>query len=217
MKNNWLGRAVAGLGLIAISPVLAACALAIYIEDRGPILFRQRRIGLQGQPFFLLKLRSMKASSPGRSITAGGDSRITAVGKVLRDFKLDELTQLWNVFRGEMCFIGPRPEVPEYVDLQDPRWTAALAVTPGITDLASLVYRHEERLLAGRDDVETFYRERLLPRKLDISTHYAQIRSVSTDARLIALTLKHVAGFGKLNENEIARQFSYGGILTWTK
>jgi lipopolysaccharide/colanic/teichoic acid biosynthesis glycosyltransferase len=131
----------------------------------------------------------------------------------LREYKIDELLQLWNVFRGDMSFVGPRPEVPEYVDLSDPRWRAVLAVTPGITDLASLVFRHEERLLSGHSDVEKFYREWLLPRKLDLSTHYLRTRSLATDARLIALTLKHVFFRGEFDLDDIARQFAYKGTL----
>jgi lipopolysaccharide/colanic/teichoic acid biosynthesis glycosyltransferase len=217
MGSNWFGRIAAGVGLVATSPLLAACALAIRIENRGPILFRQVRMGINGKRFFLLKLRSMRSASSGTSITAGGDSRITKVGQLLRDYKLDELPQLWNVFRGDMNFIGPRPEVPEYVDLSDARWRAVLSVPPGITDLASLVFRHEERLLADCGDVETFYRECLLPRKLEISAHYARTRSTLSDIRLIALTIRHAFLRTELNHNKIARQFSYGGNLTWTK
>jgi lipopolysaccharide/colanic/teichoic acid biosynthesis glycosyltransferase len=217
MTFNLPGRIVAGIGLLAASPLLAVCALAIYFGDRRPFLFRQVRIGAGGKPFVLLKLRSMTVASRGTSITAGGDSRITTVGKLLRDFKLDELPQLWNVLRGDMNFIGPRPEVPEYVDMSDPRWRAVLSVRPGITDLASLMLRHEERLLAGREDVDKFYRERLLPKKLEISSHYAQTRSALKDAQLIALTLRSIVKRGELNEQDIARQFCYGGTLTWQK
>jgi lipopolysaccharide/colanic/teichoic acid biosynthesis glycosyltransferase len=217
MSRQLPERVLAALGLLVASPLLALCAAAIYCEDRGPIFFRQRRIGVNGKPFILLKLRSMQSLSHGKSITAGGDSRITVVGKLLRDYKLDELPQLWNVCRGEMCFIGPRPEVPEYVDLTNPGWRAVLSVPPGITDLASLVFRHEERLLSGRKDVESFYREWLLPKKLDISEHYLRIRNAATDARLIALTLRVVFLGGQINQDQIARQFSYTGRLTCTK
>jgi lipopolysaccharide/colanic/teichoic acid biosynthesis glycosyltransferase len=213
MKRNLFGPAVAGFAFIAVFPLLAVCAVAIFLEDRGPVLFRQLRIGKNGKPFLLLKLRSMKSSSSGSSITAGGDSRITAIGRLLREYKIDELPQLWNVFRGDMSFVGPRPEVPEYVDLSDPRWRAVLSVTPGITDLASLVFRHEERLLSGYSDAEKFYRELLLPQKLDLSAHYVRTRSRATDARLIALTLKHVFIRGEFDRHDIARQFAYRGTL----
>jgi lipopolysaccharide/colanic/teichoic acid biosynthesis glycosyltransferase len=217
MKYNLAGRLIAVIALVATLPLLVACVVAIYLEDRGAILFRQVRVGIGGKPFCLLKLRSMRTSRAGQKITAGGDARITAVGRWLRDFKLDELPQLWNVVRGDMNLIGPRPEVPEYVDLSDSRWAAVLAFRPGITDLSSLVFRNEERMLAGQEDVETFYREWLLPRKLEMSTHYAQNRSLLTDARLISLTLRHVITRREMNRDEIRRQFSYGGTLTWTR
>jgi lipopolysaccharide/colanic/teichoic acid biosynthesis glycosyltransferase len=209
MKINVAGRLAAAIGLIAISPVIGVCALAIYLEDRGPVFFRQTRIGAKGKPFFLLKLRSMRCRAAGRSITAGGDSRVTRVGKILRHFKIDELPQFWNVLRGDMNFIGPRPEVPEYVDITDPRWRAVLSVRPGITDPASLVFRHEEHLLAecGEGNVEAFYRERLLPRKLAISSQYALTRSALKDIRLIALTLKHLFSTAAMSEHELANHF----------
>ena len=209
MKVNFLGRLAAAFGLIVASPVLAVCALAISIEDGGPVFFRQVRIGAQGKRFHLLKLRSMKSSTAGRSITCGGDSRITRVGKSLRHFKLDELPQLWNVLRGDMNFIGPRPEVPEYVDMSSPQWRAALAFRPGITDPASLVFRYEEQLLAGYSgpDVDAFYRKSVLPKKLALSTRYAQSRSAIKDLRLIALTFKYVLSAGAMSEREVASFF----------
>ena len=212
MKRRLLERVLALAALALASPLLAACALAIVLEDRGAVLFRQRRIGKHGRPFLLLKLRSMKPSTKGRSVTASGDARITAVGRLLREYKIDELPQLWNVFRGEMSFVGPRPEVPEYVDLSDARWRFVLSVRPGITDLASLIFRHEERLLAGQSDVERFYRESLLPGKLDLSAHYVRTQSLTTDLRLIALTLRHILIRSEFDRDDIARQFSYQGI-----
>jgi lipopolysaccharide/colanic/teichoic acid biosynthesis glycosyltransferase len=212
-SGNLLVQAVAGLFLLAAFPAVVACALVIFLEDRGPILYRQCRIGKNGKPFLLFKLRTMMPSSGAASITAGTDSRITRVGGVLRQYKLDELPQLWNVARGEMSFVGPRPEVPEYVNLLDPRWQNVLSVRPGIVDLASLAFRNEEDLLSQQNDIEKFYREWLLPRKLDLSAHYIRIRSLRTDARLVALTFKHVTLKGTLNPGKLARQFHYGGAL----
>jgi lipopolysaccharide/colanic/teichoic acid biosynthesis glycosyltransferase len=213
MKPDLLERTAAGLALILVFPVLVVCALAVFLEDRGPILFRQRRIGRHGRPFLLLKLRSMKTKSMGRSITAGNDTRITAVGKRLREYKIDELPQLWNVFRGDMSLVGPRPEVPEYVDLSDPRWQTVLSVNAGITDLASLVFRHEARLLAEQKDAEKFYRDWLLPRKLDLSAHYIRTRSMTSDARLIALTVRQMFVREQLDGKDMAQQFGYQGAL----
>jgi lipopolysaccharide/colanic/teichoic acid biosynthesis glycosyltransferase len=209
MKADVFERSAAGLALIVVLPVLAVCAMAIFLEDRGPILFRQRRTGKHGTPFLLLKLRSMKSMSIGRNITVRNDTRITAVGRRLREYKIDELPQLWNVFRGDMSLVGPRPEVPEYVDLSDPRWQTVLSVKAGITDLASLVFRNEERLLSEQKDAEKFYRDWLLPQKLDLSAHYIRTRSLTSDARLIALTVKHVFVRGQLDGNAIAQQFAY--------
>ena len=209
-KLNPAERILALIGIIAISPFLAICAVAIWLEDGGPALFRQTRVGVAGTPFSLLKLRTMRHCSIGPCITAGADSRITRVGRVLRHFKLDELPQLWNVVRGDMEFIGPRPEVPEYVDIYNPQWRAVLAFRPGMTDPASLVFRDEEKLLADQADVERFYREILLPRKLAISNRYARTRSVVTDLRLIVLTIKHVLSGSAITEPEIASQFFEG-------
>ena len=202
-------RLAAALLLIAIAPVLAICALGILLEDGLPVLFRQARIGRGGRPFLLLKMRSMKTGGTGTKITAHGDSRITTCGKVIRRYKLDELPQLWNVFRGEMRFIGPRPEVPEYVDISDPRWVAVLSVEPGITDLASLTFRNEEALLSQQEHVENFYRDTLLPRKLDMSAYYISHRSFTTDLKLISLTVWHSLHPQKHDSRHIAEQFAY--------
>jgi lipopolysaccharide/colanic/teichoic acid biosynthesis glycosyltransferase len=201
------------LALITVAPIVAVCALALVIEDDRPVFFRQHRIGKNGKIFDLVKLRSMKKVSSGTKITARNDSRVTTVGKVLRKYKIDELPQLWNVLRGEMGFIGPRPEVPEYVDLSDQRWQRVLSVKPGITDLASLAFRNEEDLLGEQGDVASFYRDWLLPRKLDLSAHYIQTRSFTTDVKLIALTLRHIALPRQHDRHQVAKQFAYEGSL----
>lgn len=204
---------VASVALIAVLPLVMACACAIVLEDGRPALFHQRRIGKNGRPFELLKLRSMRRAGCGTKITARNDLRITATGRVLRKYKIDELPQLWNIVRGEMGFVGPRPEVPEYVDLLDPRWQHVLSVKPGITDLASLVFRNEEDLLDGQADAESFYRSWLLPCKLDLSTHYIRTRSFTTDVRLIASTLRHTLRPRLHDRHQIAKQFAYEGSL----
>jgi len=204
---------VASLALIAVIPLVAMSALAIIVDDGRPVFFHQRRIGKDGRPFDLLKLRSMKRIPSGTRITARSDLRITTAGRILRKYKIDELPQLWNVLRGEMCFVGPRPEVPEYVDLVDPRWQQVLSVKPGITDLASLVFRNEEELLDGQADAESFYRSWLLPRKLDLSAHYIRTRSFRTDVRLIASTLRHTLLPHLHDRHQVAKQFAYEGSL----
>jgi lipopolysaccharide/colanic/teichoic acid biosynthesis glycosyltransferase len=208
-----ISQIAAVLALITVAPVVAVCAFALAVEDGGPVFFCQHRIGKNGKVFDLVKLRSMKKASSGTKITARNDSRITTVGRVLRKYKIDELPQLWNVFRGDMSFIGPRPEVPEYVDLSDKRWQRVLSVKPGITDLASLAFRNEEDLLGKQGNVASFYRDWLLPRKLDLSAHYIQTRSFTTDAKLIALTLRHIALPRLHDRHQVAKQFAYEGSL----
>ena len=126
---------VSGITLILLSPLLAAIALAVYITSGRPILFVQERIGCAFRPFRMYKFRTMRAGSRGTAITVAGDRRITGLGRLLRATKLDELPQLWNVLRGDMSFVGPRPEVPEYVELFKERYRKVLTVRPGITDL----------------------------------------------------------------------------------
>jgi lipopolysaccharide/colanic/teichoic acid biosynthesis glycosyltransferase len=211
--HNILTRALAGLALLMLSPLLAVCAAAVYLQDRGDILFWQVRVGQQGRPFRMVKFRSMRMRSMGTNITASGDSRITRLGKVLRDYKLDEIPQLWNVAAGHMSIVGPRPEVPQYVDPAEPRWQEVLSVRPGITDLASLVFRNEESLLASHPDPEGFYRASLLPRKLELSAWYLRTRSMRSDATIVALTIIYSFARFDLDPDSIATRFAYKGGL----
>jgi lipopolysaccharide/colanic/teichoic acid biosynthesis glycosyltransferase len=182
----------AAFGLSLGLPVFLLIALLIRIEDGGPVFFRQTRVGRNGRSFQLLKFRSMRVHSPGTSITAATDRRITRVGRVLRHYKLDELPQLWNVLTRDMSLIGPRPEVPEYVDLRDTTWRDVLGFRPGITDLASLIYRDEEQVLARRGhDLDRYYREVILPEKLSLNLRYCAKRSLWLDLKLIGLTIRY--------------------------
>lgn len=174
--------------LVFLSPLLAVLALAVLASSGRPVLFRQIRVGRGGATFTLLKFRSMHAGSSGAAITAAGDARITRIGRVLRRYKLDELPQLWNILRGEMSFIGPRPEVPAYVDAAAASWQQVLRVRPGLTDLATLLYRDEEQLLAAAQDRDLHYREVILPAKLELNLHYLRNRSLLSDLRLLCLT-----------------------------
>ena len=183
-----LERSAAAAGLIVLAPLLIAAAALIALIDGPPIFFRQRRLGLFGHPFTLLKFRSMRAPCP-RAITNERGGRVTRLGRVLRRYKVDELPQLWNVLRGEMRFIGPRPEIPSFLDIDDPRHSLALHALPGITDLASLIYRNEEEILARRDNPARYYRERILPEKLRLSLIYRERRSTASDLKLVALTV----------------------------
>ncbi len=184
-------RILAGLGLLVAAPVLLLIAAAIWLEDGRPVLFRQVRVGRFGTRFELFKFRSMRWSQSGKSLTAEGDGRVTRLGRILRKYKLDELPQLWNVIRGEMNLIGPRPEVPQFVAISDPAWSVVLQVKPGLTDLATLAYRNEEQILAGYADIDRGYREVVLPAKLALNREYLMKRSVWSDIKLLALTIRY--------------------------
>jgi lipopolysaccharide/colanic/teichoic acid biosynthesis glycosyltransferase len=180
-----------GLGLLLVLPLAAVIGLLIKLADRGPIFFGQIRIGRLGKPFRIWKFRSMvvDADRLGVSITGEDDPRITSIGRFLRKTKLDELPQLWNVLVGEMSLVGPRPEVARYVDRYTPEQRQILQYRPGITDLASLLFRNEEELLCGAQDVEEFYLRYCLPKKIELNQKYAQSATLLTDAWVILQTL----------------------------
>lgn len=180
--------------LALLWPVLAAIALWIRLQEGRPVIFSQWRLGRCGKPFLIRKFRSMVTAAPrlGSSVSSAGDARVTRTGRLLRRFKLDELPQLWNVLLGEMSFVGPRPEVPEYVDFEDARWREVLSARPGITAPASLAYLDEERLLAHAGDPERYYRESILPAKLELNLRYVRNRGFLGDLRVIGETLPRV-------------------------
>jgi lipopolysaccharide/colanic/teichoic acid biosynthesis glycosyltransferase len=181
----------AAAGLLFLLPVMAVLAAAILLDDGWPVFFGQTRVGKRGKPFRIWKFRTMRAGSRGNAITAAGDRRITRSGAVLRRLKLDELPQLFNVLTGDMSLVGPRPEVPEYVQLEAPIWQAVLQVRPGVTDLASLLYRDEEQLLGAAPDPNALYRETVLPAKLALNLGYLQSRSFWRDLKLILLSIRY--------------------------
>lgn len=177
--------------LAVLWPLLLLIALAIWIDDPGPVFYRQVRVGRNGKTFRIFKFRSMvmDADKKGLAITVGRDSRITRVGTVLRKTKLDELAQLLNVFLGQMSFVGPRPEVPKYVELYTPYQRQVLLVRPGITDYASIAYRNENDLLAGAPNPETMYIEQIMPDKIELNMKYLREISPLADIRLILKTI----------------------------
>jgi len=181
----------AGLGLLVLSPLLFLIAIAVKVSDRGPILFLQRRIGQYGRPFWIWKFRTMvvDAERQGPGITKAGDHRVTPVGRVLRKTKLDELPQLWNVLHGEMSFVGPRPEVPRYVDRYTLDQRQVLNLKPGITDLATLEFRREEELLQNADDTEKFYVEYCLPKKIALNLHYSRQANLWRDLLIVVFSV----------------------------
>ena len=184
----------AGLGLLALSPVFVAIALLIRLDSPGPVFFRQERVGRHGRPFLIYKFRSMRADAPrlGGQLTVGRDPRITQVGAVLRQTKLDELPQLINVLRGEMSLVGPRPEVPKYVALYTPEERQVLSVRPGITDFASIEYRSESELLAKAPDPEKVYVQEIMPHKLRLNLEYLRQQSLALDLAIIFKTIGRV-------------------------
>lgn len=191
---RWIEIVLAASGLLIISPLLLLIALLVWATSPGSVLFRQERVGRGGRLFMILKFRTMvtDAEERGLKITCGGrDPRVTPVGYWLRRFKLDELPQLWNVLVGDMKFVGPRPEVPEYVRLWDEVQRAALlAVPPGITDPAALAFADEDEVLGAYADPEAAYVEHLMPAKLAMNIEYLQSRNAATDFGLIATTVR---------------------------
>jgi lipopolysaccharide/colanic/teichoic acid biosynthesis glycosyltransferase len=181
---------LSAVALLVLSPLLGMIAAAIVLESGWPVLFSQVRVGRNAELFRLVKFRTMRGGRSGPSITASGDSRVTRVGRLLRKSKLDELPQLWNVVRGDMSLVGPRPEVPEFVDRSQPAWNSVLQVRPGITDPASIAYRNEEEILAKASDPIRYYRESVLPAKLALNVEYLEKRSLWQDVKVILRTVQ---------------------------
>lgn len=181
------------LGLILLSPLFIAVAILVKVSSRGPIFYRATRVGKSGKLFMLLKFRSMivNADKVGPGVTGARDPRITMMGRVLRRTKIDELPQLINVLKGEMSFVGPRPEDPRYVTHYTPEQRQVLNVRPGITSPASIAYRDEENLLSG-EDWETYYIQHLMPTKLRLDMQYAQEATFLGDIIILWKTLKVV-------------------------
>lgn len=178
--------AVSLIGLVVAAPLLALSAMAVAATSRGPVIFRQERVGRSGKTFVLYKLRTMRAVHAGPQVTAGDDRRVTPVGRLLRKAKLDELPELWNVLKGDMSLVGPRPEVPRYVDLENFMWRMVLEARPGITDPVTLRLRNEEALLAQvKGDRERFYLQTLQPYKLKGYAAYLSQRSWQSDVKVL--------------------------------
>ena len=192
MAKRLFDLLLSSIGLLLLAPVLLLIAVLIKLDSPGPVMFRQERVGRFGRPFHIHKFRTMQHDPAGQGllITVGADRRITRVGAVLRQTKLDELPQLLDVWRGAMSLVGPRPEVPRYVAhypqaLRD----KVLSVRPGITDIASIEYRDEGAVLARAADPERAYIQEVLPHKLALAAQYVERSSVWLDAWLIARTV----------------------------
>jgi len=190
---RWAEATFAIAGLVVAAPVIGLTGLGIVVFSGRPIFFRQQRVGQHGDTFNLYKLRTMMPSVGGPQITSNGDSRITRLGRFLRNTKLDELPTLWNVLRGDMSLVGPRPEVPRFVQLADPTWQKVLAVKPGITDPVTVRLRSEADLLAEIDgDTEEYYTKELQPAKLKGYVAYLEGRTWRTDLKVLLQTIAAV-------------------------
>jgi lipopolysaccharide/colanic/teichoic acid biosynthesis glycosyltransferase len=178
-------------GSVLVSPLLLLLSVLVRVTSGHPVIFRQKRVGRGGREFVLYKFRTMTVAEEKEqgSFDAGDVSRVTRLGKFLRDSKMDELPQLWNVVKGDMALVGPRPEVREWVDAYPEKWAVVHGVRPGITDPASIFYRHEERLLAESDDPEATYRNEILPHKLDLYGQYVHNCTFRGDLAILLRTL----------------------------
>lgn len=185
---------LAGFGMVALMPLFLLIGLLIKLLDFGPVFFVQERVGRAGRVFRMFKFRTMRVDNAGPTITASGDPRITAIGGVLRALKFDELPQLWNVLKGEMSLVGPRPEVPRYVAQYNDAERKVLALRPGITDLASLAYYNESDLLGEASDPELYYRQVLVPDKIRINLAYSEKANILWDLIVIMATVLRPLG-----------------------
>lgn len=182
---------LAALGLLLVSPFFLIIIVLIRLTSPGPAFFRQLRVGRNGRSFIILKFRTMTMlrDAENGKFEAGSSARVTRIGRILRRTKLDELPQLWNVLRGDMSLVGPRPEVRKWTEVYPERWRRVLAVRPGITDPAAIVFRNEEEILAGSPNPEDAYQFQILPKKLDMYEAYVKNRSFAGDLELIFRTL----------------------------
>lgn len=194
MKKRSFDLLASFCGLVLLSPLLFIIALAISLGSGAPVLFRQVRVGLKGRNFLVYKFRTMRPATGAQrgSFDAGSMARVTRLGSILRKWKLDELPQLWNVLKGDMALVGPRPEVRKWVDAYPERWAQVLTVRPGITDPASIVYRNEAEILAGAPDPEDYYRKEILPRKLDLYQRYVTTHTTRGDIMILFRTMMAV-------------------------
>src|SRR6476646_8788693 len=191
MMKRAFDLSVACLGLLITSPLLVLISILIKLDSHGPVIFRQVRVGRGLSPFKMYKFRTMlpKASTQGPLLTIGHDARVTRVGKILRKLKLDELPQLVNVLIGDMSLVGPRPEVPRYVEPLRSEFADVLVVRPGLTDLASIKYIDESSVLACFSNPEEAYQTKILPEKLRLAKLYVRHMSFRLDFAIIIQTL----------------------------
>lgn len=192
MIKRAIDLSFSAIGIVSLSPFFFICAIWIKMDSPGPVLFRQARVGRYGRPFQIYKFRTMFADAElkGRQITVADDVRVTAPGRFLRRYKIDEFPQLINVFLGEMSLVGPRPEVPRYVEVYKEAYKEILTIKPGITDFAAIEFRDEEEILKKYRLPEEGYVNEVLPRKIELYNKYLRERSLWTDLKLIFRTIQ---------------------------
>jgi len=188
LATEALNRLGALLLLLILLPLIVVVAVAIRLESHGPVFIRCQRVGRGGFEFGMLKFRKMRAGVTGLALTSPNDDRFTRLGAVLAKYKLDEVPQLWNVLRGEMSLVGPRPEDPDFVKLQKEAYAEICKVKPGITGLSQLTFARESEILDPQNRVAD-YIERVLPQKVGLDRLYAERRSVGMDLRILARTI----------------------------
>ncbi len=191
-------------GIVILFPLIVIVSILIKLTSKGPVLFKQVRVTKNGKLFKIYKFRTMRENSEGnKQITVGNDSRITGIGHVLRKTKLDELPQLFNVLKGEMSLVGPRPEVPKYVELYTEEQREILKVSAGITDYASIYFSNESELLGEAENPEEFYIKKIMPYKIELNKKYIKEIGIVTDIKLIILTILKILGLVKLEPKEL--------------
>lgn len=178
-------------GIVVLSPLFILIALLVKVSSKGPVLFKQQRVGRDFKVFNIYKFRSMFINAPsmGPSVTSSNDPRITRIGKILRKTKLDELPQLFNVLKGDMSFIGPRPEVQKFVDYAADSYKNILLIRPGITDYAAVKFSKEEEILSRYEDKERAYKKHVLPTKIDLYKKYISDFGIFTDILILLSTI----------------------------
>jgi len=182
------------IGLVILTPILLIISFLVVCTSRGAVFYKQIRVGKNNKDFVLYKFRTMKTGSDRKSLLTVGnnDSRITNIGRFLRKYKLDELLQLWNVLKGDMSLVGPRPEVRKYVNLYNDAQKRVLSIRPGITDYASVAFVDENRILALSQDPEKEYIETIMPQKLELNLRYIENRSLKEYFKILLLTAKSI-------------------------
>lgn len=191
VAKRWFDVICSLIGLLLLAPILLIIAIIIKLDSKGPVLFIQGRVGKNNKDFHIYKFRTMRVQSESKGLLTLGnhDSRITKVGYFLRRYKIDEFPQLFNILKGDMSFVGPRPELRYYVNFYNEDDLKIFAVRPGITGLASLKYRNEVELLKAADDPEDFFIKTIIPDKLKYNKEYIKKRNFFFDLKLIFITI----------------------------